>query len=56
MCDVFQPKLLDGELCYQLNMRDIKAVITQGPLGGLKLVLDYNEERNINVDNLETGY
>ena len=56
MCDVFQPKLLDGELCYQLNMRDIKADINQGPLGGLKLVLDYNEERNINVDNLETGY
>ena len=31
-------------------MRNIKADINQGPLGGLKLVLGYND------DNLETSY
>ena len=55
VCDAFKHKLLDGQLCYQLDMRDDTVSISQGPLGGLKFVMDYNEERNVNVDNLETG-
>ena len=49
VCSMFKPKILFGELCYQLNINDIKGKINlnNGVLGGLSFAMDYNEDRRL---------
>ena len=46
ICTKFKPKLLNGQLCYNVDMGDIKS-ISQGPAGGFKFLMDYNKDRMI---------
>ena len=49
VCNIFKPKILFGELCYQFDVNKIKGSVelTSGSFGGLSLVLDYNEGRRL---------
>ena len=48
VCTKFHPTVLDGELCYTL---DISSLDTKaGKEQGLLLLLDFNQERNIQVE------
>ena len=52
VCDRFVPTILDGELCYSLDVN--QAIPTaedtvEGPTGQLTLLLDYNVERSIHT-------
>ena len=40
ICTAFLPTLLDGQLCYELDMNRIREPVKRGPFGGLFLVLD----------------
>ena len=46
VCTKFKPKLLKGQLCYNFDLEDIKG-IRQGRSGGLKFLMDYNEDRMV---------
>ena len=49
VCNIFKPRNLFGQLCYKMDveiaMKNVK--LNSGPINGLTLTLDYNEERNI---------
>ena len=49
VCNVFKPKVFEGQLCYSINwdLLDPQPMIGSGPSNGLTLLLDYNEERSI---------
>ena len=47
VCDKFTPTVLDGRLCYKV---DVNSFVTEegvktGPGNGLTFVMDYNEDR-----------
>ena len=49
-CDKFEPVLLEGELCYQLNISEhIQNTISFGPRNGLLLVVDNNLDKSVHV-------
>ena len=47
VCDKFSPTMLDGRLCYRVNMDSFgQDIITQSGRGtGFNFVMDYNTER-----------
>ena len=47
VCDKFSPTMLDGRLCYRLNMTAFgQDIITQSGRGtGINFIMDYNTER-----------
>ena len=49
VCTKFKPKNLFGDLCYELDVNDVKDKIkvTNGVLGGITFAMDYNEDRRI---------
>ena len=49
VCTKFKPKYLFGDLCYQIDVNDVKdqVQVTNGVLGGITFALDYNEDRGI---------
>ena len=52
VCDKFTPTVLDGRLCYKV---DVNSFVTEegvktGPGNGLTFVMDYNEDRMIETD------
>ena len=52
VCDKFVPTILDGELCYSLDVDQALPAAedtTEGPTGQLTLLLDYNSERSIHT-------
>ena len=48
LCSSFQPTLLDGQLCYKLQVNSSSA---SGKKNQLMLLLDYNEDRSIFAPN-----
>ena len=49
-CDKFSPVILEGELCYQLNVTShLSKPISFGPAQGLLLILDQNPELSVGV-------
>ena len=57
ICNIFKPKLLFDQLCYETDLQELKDsvdLMNQLELG-LTLVLDYNEERQINAPNPKNG-
>ena len=54
VCTSFQPRVMDGQLCYSIDLVNAtkQRSIKQGPSHGLTLFLDYNEER---MKNTNTG-
>ena len=48
LCSLFQPTLLDGQLCYKLQVNSSSAA---GKKNQLMLLLDYNEDRSISAPN-----
>ena len=56
MCNIFKPTIYFDQLCYEtdlqeLKSRNIKRLENQLEIG-LTLILDYNEERQINFNDL----
>ena len=50
-CDKFSPVILEGELCYQLNVTShLSKPISFGPAQGLLLILDQNPELSVGVE------
>ena len=47
LCSSFRPRLLDGQLCYFIDLDNVtkQKPTSQGPAHGLTLFLDYNQER-----------
>ena len=58
VCDMFVPTLLDGRLCYKVDMDRFEEDITyqKGKGYGLNFLMDYNEDRMANVDVDEEDY
>ena len=60
-CDKFQPYLLEGQLCYSLDLMDIKSVVSRKGKGkGMLLVLDptsisYNDDDDYQEDSAITN-
>ena len=53
VCNIFKPKLYYDQLCFETDLQELKGkddLMNQLELG-LTLVLDYNEERQINILN-----
>ena len=48
LCSSFQPTLLEGQLCFKLQMN---ATSAEGKKNQLMLLLDYNEDRSIYAPN-----
>ena len=48
LCSSFQPTILEGQLCYKLQ---INATSAEGKKNQLMLLLDYNEDRSIYAQN-----
>ena len=53
VCNKFRPKFRNGQLCYQVNVNEVKDQIDNkdDQLIGLTFLLDYNDERMIQVKN-----
>ena len=54
ICDIFKPKPHFDQLCYEMNLQELKdSTKLENQLKfGLTLVLDYNEERQINFNSM----
>ena len=54
VCDVFKPKLYFDQLCYETDLQQLKDTrkleLEKQLKYGLTLVLDYNEERQVNIN------
>ena len=47
VCTAFQETLLEGQVCYSINFEKLKGItIRKGRESGLKLILDYNQDRS----------
>ena len=54
VCSAFRKKIVDGALCYQININNFKQSFTVSELKrGLTFLLDYNEDRQLS-ENTET--
>ena len=51
VCNMFQPKIRNGQLCYQVNVNKVKDQVKDKKDWklGLTFILDYNDERMIRV-------
>ena len=50
LCDKFTPVLLEGQLCYQLNVSEhISKEVSFGPNHALMLLVDNNPEKSASV-------
>ena len=55
VCNQFKPHLMDGKLCYVMDVKKVKDVMNMkdhmgtkhGAQGGLSFVMDYNYLRNM---------
>ena len=50
VCRLFKPSLHNGQMCYKLDLSNIKddVKISSGIKGGLTFFMDYNEDRMLN--------
>ena len=46
LCSSFLPTILEGQLCYELSLKELSG---RGKANELMLLLDYNEERSLQV-------
>ena len=55
VCTAFKPKMLEGQMCYQLDLTDFKNKIffAKGEENGLTFLMDYNEDKAINEQSKE---
>ena len=49
ICTHFKPKMLNGQMCYQLDLQDVQKErkFAKGERNGLSFLLDYNEDKMI---------
>ena len=56
VCNIFKPKVHHNQLCYETDLHDLKSsedqILEEQLALGLTLVLDYNEDRQINYNNV----
>ena len=50
VCTAFKPKMLEGQMCYQLDLEEIQKQVSfkKGDNNGLIFLMDYNEDKAIN--------
>ena len=53
VCTAFKPKILEGQLCYQLHLEQV--FFLKGDKYGLTFLMDYNEDKAINEQS-KKGY
>merc|ERR1712015_385918 len=53
LCSAFLPTILEGQLCYELKLN---ATSDQGKRNQLMLVLDYNEDRSVQMPSNEEKF
>ena len=51
LCSSFLPTILEGQLCYQLSLKELSG---RGKANELMLLLDYNEDRSLQISSSET--
>ena len=55
VCNSFKAKVLNGRLCYEVDMKDLSRKANFNDLKkGLVFVLDYNKDRQISNEDKET--
>ena len=57
VCTAFKPKMLEGQICYQLDLEEIEKQVSfkKGDMNGLTFFMDYNEDKAINEQS-KKGY
>ena len=56
ICNKFRPRVLQGQLCYSVDVNEIKDQIETEKLhNGLVLLIDYNRMRMLTFDNARTN-
>ena len=58
VCDKFTPTVLDGRLCYKVDVNSFVSDegVKTGPENGLTFVMDYNEDRMIETDKTDKNH
>ena len=54
VCTKFMPMVLEGQLCYQLDLEK-QGNFLKGEENGLTIFLDYNEDKSLNKPSLNKG-
>ena len=54
VCNCFHAKVLNNQLCYQVDPNNFSNDIKQELKSGLAFIMDYNEDRQINLDKTNT--
>ena len=51
VCDKFQPTLLDGQRCYQVDVNELRNKVDKKKMAsqGIELLLDYNFDRMVRL-------
>ena len=57
VCNIFRPKLLKGQLCYQVDVNAVKDQVDaeKAIKHGLVVIMDYNEDQMKIEDNAEVN-
>ena len=55
ICDKFKHTFLDGQLCYQVDVNDLRNKVDKKKMAsnGIVLLLDYNFERTVKLEEEE---
>ena len=50
VCNKFTQKTMQGQVCYQLDLQDVKDKVAfrKGEMNGLTFVMDYNKDKMVN--------
>ena len=57
VCNSFRPKLLQDQLCYEVDPNKFKTFIKEGDEISLELFINYNEDRKIlNTNNADEDF
>ena len=57
VCNMFTPKILEGQLCYEVNVNEVKDKVDakEAIKHGLIFILDYNQDKMITDNNAEVN-
>ena len=56
VCSMFQSKMLNGQMCYQLDINEVQEDVSfkKGETNGLTFLMDYNEDKMVNEHVVKT--
>ena len=54
VCTLFKPQILKGQMCYQMDLKDVANVsLSKWEEKGLIFLMDYNDDKTINEPSME---